>query len=121
METEDAHAVMTNLVELAEANCPLPIEVKVQKELDAFYQPGDSAWMQQLADWSGIAPEVAPYGTNAWAYPNVARERVVIGPGSIDQAHGATEWVEISQLAKMAHIYQQWWGITESVDRNDKR
>ena len=121
VETEDAHAVMTNLVELAEANCPLPIEVKVQKELDAFYQPGDSAWMQQLADWSGIAPEVAPYGTNAWAYPNVARERVVMGPGSIDQAHGATEWVEISQLAKMAHIYQQWWGIAESVDRNDER
>lgn len=37
---------------------------------------------------------MAPYGTNAWAYGDVARERIVLGPGSIDQAHGTVEWVE---------------------------
>jgi acetylornithine deacetylase/succinyl-diaminopimelate desuccinylase-like protein len=36
---------------------------------------------------------------------------VVIGPGSIDQAHGNEEWVAISELEKLAAIYGQWWGI----------
>jgi acetylornithine deacetylase/succinyl-diaminopimelate desuccinylase-like protein len=41
----------------------------------------------------------------------LARECVVLGPGSIDQAHGVEEWVAISELAKLVRIYSQWWGI----------
>jgi acetylornithine deacetylase/succinyl-diaminopimelate desuccinylase-like protein len=36
---------------------------------------------------------------------------VVLGPGSIDQAHGVEEWVELSELAKLAAIYARWWGV----------
>ena len=43
--------------------------------------------------------------------PEVARECVVLGPGSIDQAHGAQEWVAISELEKLADIYTRRWGI----------
>ena len=52
-----------------------------------------------------------PYATNAWAYNGLARETVILGPGSIDQAHGSEEWVEIAELEKLADLYQQWWGI----------
>jgi acetylornithine deacetylase/succinyl-diaminopimelate desuccinylase-like protein len=108
---EVAADVVDDLVELAHMVSPLPLDVQTQKALDAFFQPPDTEWVQQLAAWSGQAPIVAPYGTNAWAYGDVARECVVIGPGSIDQAHGAVEWVEIAQLAQMAAIYQRWWDI----------
>jgi acetylornithine deacetylase/succinyl-diaminopimelate desuccinylase-like protein len=35
----------------------------------------------------------------------------VLGPGSIDQAHGVEEWVEVAELSKLAGIYSRWWGI----------
>ncbi len=108
---ERATLVVQEIQQFAQTYCPLPWQVQVQKELDAFYQPADSTWIQQLAAWSGQQPEVAPYGTNAWAYAEVAKERVVFGPGSIDQAHGAEEWVEIAELEKAAALYARWWGI----------
>ena len=75
------------------------------------YQPPDTPWLHQLAAWSGQAPAVAPYGTNAWAYAGVAKECVVLGPGSIEQAHGPEEWVSLGELEKLAGIYARWWGI----------
>ena len=30
---------------------------------------------------------------------------VVIGPGNLEQAHGADEWIEIEQIGRAARIY----------------
>ncbi len=111
VENEKAADVIAALNKLAQDACPLPLTMQVQKSIDAFYQPADSAWIRQLVEWSGNAPQVAPYGTNAWAYTDVAQSCVVFGPGSIDQAHGAEEWVAVDELAKVAEIYARWWGI----------
>jgi acetylornithine deacetylase/succinyl-diaminopimelate desuccinylase-like protein len=111
VETESAQAVVAAIQQLAGTVCPLPLTATVQKALDAFYQPATSSLIQQLAAWTGQAPQTAPYGTNAWAYAGVAGQRVVFGPGSIDQAHGAVEWVEIGQLAAAAAVYAHWWGL----------
>jgi acetylornithine deacetylase/succinyl-diaminopimelate desuccinylase-like protein len=111
VETETAANVVAQLSALAQSACPLPLTMQVQKEIDAFYQPADSAWVRRLAEWSGATPQVAPYGTNAWAYAAVAQERVVFGPGSIDQAHGAEEWVTVDELTKAAALYARWWGV----------
>lgn len=108
---EDALAVSEALSHLAQQASPLPLTVQPSKQIDAFFQPPETAWVRQLAAWSGQEPAVVPYGTNAWAYPGVVRECIVLGPGSIDQAHGAEEWVEISELVKLADIYSCWWGI----------
>jgi len=108
---EKATEVCAALYQLAQEACPLPLTMKTQKEIDAFFQSPDSPWLRQLVEWSGNQPQVAPYGTNAWAYTDVARECVVFGPGSIDQAHGAQEWVALDELEKAAAIYTRWWGI----------
>ena len=79
--------------------------MNTQKEIDAFFQSPASPWLRQLTEWTGNAPAVAPYGTNAWAYTNVTKECVVFGPGSIDQAHGAEEWEALDELEKAAAIY----------------
>lgn len=108
---EDPHQIAASLHQLARQVSPLPVNMKPLLLLNAFYQPPDTPWLSQLAGWSGHAPAVVPYGTNAWAYGSVARECVVIGPGSIDQAHGNEEWVEIAELEKLAQIYARWWGL----------
>jgi acetylornithine deacetylase len=45
-----------------------------------------------------------PYGTNGSAYSAAGARAVVFGPGSIDQAHTADEWVEIAQLEKAVEV-----------------
>ena len=37
------------------------------------------------------------------------RACVIMGPGSIDQAHQADEWIEVAELHKMRAILKQWW------------
>lgn len=108
---EDGDRVATHLIELAQDHCPLPFTSSLIKKITAFSQDPEAPWVRQLAGWSGRAPAVVPYCTNAWAYRGVARDCVVIGPGSIDQAHGVEEWVEVSELEKLASIYARWWGI----------
>ncbi len=108
---EQLDEMAAHLQALAQQNCPLPVDVERLGGITAFWQPANTPWVQQLAEWSGSAPVTAPYGTNAWAYPNLPGECVVLGPGSINQAHGPEEWVEIAELEKLAGIYRRWWGI----------
>ena len=104
--------VVARLEKIVHENCPLPVETQILGGIDPFYQSPDTAWIRQLTEWSGQTPVTAPYGTNAWAYGDLPGECVVLGPGSIDQAHGEVEWVEISELAKLTRIYERWWGIS---------
>ncbi|MFL5806369.1 MAG: M20 family metallopeptidase [Roseiflexaceae bacterium] len=108
---ERADEVVAELADLARRACPLPLVVRQILSVDAFLQAPDTPWLRQLAGWSGQPPAIAPYGTNAWAYGGLARECVVLGPGSIDQAHGVEEWVEVAELVQLAAIYARWWGI----------
>ena len=109
---ESPDEIAEALIALADESCPLPVTSTRLHSLPAFYQAGDSEWIQKLTSLSGRAATVASYGTNAWAYNGLASETVIMGPGSIDQAHGKVEWVAISELEKMAGIYSKWWGIT---------
>lgn len=111
MDGEEPAEVTDALYALAQEHAGLPVEMKRQLEIPAYYQPAESAWVQELAAWAGSQPQFAPYGTNAWAYRNLPCETVVIGPGSIDQAHGAVEWVEIAELEKIGQMYARWWGV----------
>ncbi len=49
--------------------------------------------------------EGVPYGTDAAALSTAGIPCVVLGPGSIDQAHGAVEYIDIGHLEKAVEIY----------------
>jgi acetylornithine deacetylase/succinyl-diaminopimelate desuccinylase-like protein len=108
---EQPDEIVAALRDLAEHASPLPVRTEQILAVGAFLQAADTPWLRQLAEWSGQPPAIAPYGTNAWAYAGLARECVVLGPGSIDQAHGVEEWVAISELARLAEIYARWWEV----------
>jgi acetylornithine deacetylase/succinyl-diaminopimelate desuccinylase-like protein len=113
---EDAHTVHEQLVELATEACPLPVRTESLQPVgpdgrigsNAFYQPADTPLVRSLAEWAGTAPTVAPFGTNALKYAGFARELVVFGPGSIDDAHQATERVAIADLVAAAEVLSRW-------------
>jgi acetylornithine deacetylase len=45
-----------------------------------------------------------PFGTNAPHYARTGCPTVVFGPGSIDQAHTADEWLDLAQLRSAGEI-----------------
>jgi acetylornithine deacetylase/succinyl-diaminopimelate desuccinylase-like protein len=49
-----------------------------------------------------------PFGTNAAAFSAVGVPSVVFGPGSIDQAHTADEWLALEQLAAASEALYQF-------------
>jgi acetylornithine deacetylase/succinyl-diaminopimelate desuccinylase family protein len=51
--------------------------------------------------------EGVPYATDGSPFSELGVPAIVLGPGSIDQAHGAVEWVECEQVVKAVDIYQR--------------
>ena len=105
--------ILDHVEVLARRSCPLPVEMEFLGSIDPFLQAPDTAWVRQLGEWSNQPPMTVPYGTNAWAHSGRPYDCVVLGPGSIDQAHGDVEWVDISELEKLARIYSRWWQIPQ--------
>ena len=54
-----------------------------------------------------------PYGTDGSPFAEAGVPAVVLGPGSIDQAHGAVEWVECEQVLNAVEIYHRIMTQTE--------
>jgi len=61
---------------------------------------------------SGFKSEVAPYGTEAALYAEHGIPSIVLGPGSLKQAHVIDEFVELGEAKKALSIYAR---IIESV------
>ena len=48
-----------------------------------------------------------PYATDGSAFADRGVPTIILGPGSIDQAHGAVEWVECRQVIQAVDVYQE--------------
>ena len=71
---------------------------------------GDFAtYVQDVAQKAGHSGQRigVPYGTDAQAFSLYQIPTVVLGPGSIDQAHTKDEWIELEQLTAAAELYYQ--------------
>ncbi len=101
-------ADLTRLIE--EAAHPLSVEVETPygEGFAAFYEDPNGALITLFANLAASEPETASYGSNALMYGTAAREVMVFGPGSIDQAHKAVEWVDITELERAADIYRRF-------------
>ncbi|MCC6881884.1 MAG: M20 family metallopeptidase [Verrucomicrobiales bacterium] len=53
------------------------------------------------------APHGVPFGCDATKLSRIGVPSLIFGPGSIDQAHGAVEYVEIAQVLKAEAFYRQ--------------
>jgi acetylornithine deacetylase/succinyl-diaminopimelate desuccinylase-like protein len=91
------------------AGAPLQVDVEMANgtAFPAFFTDPDDDFVQLIAGFSERAPETVTYGSNCLAYDDLAASKVLFGPGSIDQAHQAVEWVEISELVRASNVYQQ--------------
>lgn len=112
---EDPDVIFAALAELVRnAAAPLRTDIELANGFGspAFYQDPDSPLISLLCELAEAEPDVAAYGSNALRYEPVASEIVVFGPGSIDQAHQAVEWIDISELERGAAIYRRLFTTT---------
>ena len=111
---EDPEAIFADLSSIARrAAEPFELDIEMSNDVcsPAFYEEPDSELITTLCELSGEKPGVASYGSNALVYRPIAKQIAVFGPGSIDQAHKAVEWVELSELERAVSAYRLWLGL----------
>lgn len=91
--------VLAELVPAMQAIDPAcGVRFDVQARIPAL-APNDPAFDARLLGMLGQERALAvPYGSEAGIFQNAGMPAVILGPGSIAQAHQPEEWVEASQL-----------------------
>ena len=84
----------------------------VEMNLDfKLYEGGSPVWIDadqpfiaELCEMTQTVPRVVCYGTDGGEFSELDR-RVVLGPGSIAQAHTSDEWISLDQLRLGTDLY----------------
>jgi acetylornithine deacetylase len=100
----DHHEEQIAMIEERARKYNLAVE---QRKLMPFYIDPNATIVQAACRATGIAKAITvPYGTEAESYQKYT-QCVILGPGSIAQAHTIGEWVEVQQLESAVKIYQR--------------
>lgn len=92
----------------------LGLEFDVTWEAGPLYTDPQSAFVQEMLQLAGgNSPRAVAYGTDGVMYGAV-KQLVVLGPGSIRQAHTDDEWIALDAIQHGADLYgkliRQWCG-----------
>ncbi len=93
---EGLEGVTVRLAEAAQ-HCYTGLELTMQDYVPAW-KNADLALQARLLEALGTTPFAAPYTTNASAAAARGLPTFLLGPGSIEQAHGVDEWIALDQL-----------------------
>ena len=98
------------LAELMEIDRLAGVRDKVEWDLGHLERPAmesaeDLSWTQALMSHAGVTQtQGVDYFCDAALISQGGSPSVVFGPGSIDQAHTADEWIEIQSLERGSEI-----------------
>jgi acetylornithine deacetylase/succinyl-diaminopimelate desuccinylase-like protein len=70
------------------------------------------AWAEEVARIAGSDGHPTemvgvPYGTDAWVFASHEIPTVIIGPGSIAQAHTEDEWISVAELERGVEVFRR--------------
>ncbi len=98
------------LASLKKTDPDLDAKVELMYDSPSLKLPRDHPFVRLAEDASGHGSEVAPYGTEAALHAQHGTPSIVLGPGSLKQAHVVDEYVEVSEARKAQAIYQKLVG-----------
>lgn len=84
----------------------LGLSFEVLEGCDPLWNDPDSDFVAKFQSLAGTQTQTVSYSTDGGVLGELSR-RVVIGPGSIRQAHTADEWISIDQLDRGITFYEQ--------------
>lgn len=111
---ENAHEVVPaveRLLDTLKATCPALAYTQEHAFIDSPLDPAGSesfiAFVQRVLAGMGLPADAigAGYGTDASAFARENIPAVVLGPGSIAQAHTRDEWLALDQLHAAVELY----------------
>jgi len=82
---------------------PLQLESLIEG-IDAYEEPQQSELVALAEKLTGHKAESVAFATEAPLLQNLGMQTLVMGPGSIDQAHQPNEYIEINQIAPAVNI-----------------
>ncbi len=104
MPATDWQYVLDDIVKTADR---MQLQVRSLPPLAPLDTPLESPLVQTALRVLGQSePKVVSYATDGCCFEQLS-ELIVIGPGSIDQAHRPDEWIELEQLQRGIDVYQQ--------------
>jgi acetylornithine deacetylase len=110
----DTEASITREIETALASAGVAgvqvAELRMGKE-PLYLAPEHPAFLACRRALGGAGVDTGPssvaFGTDAGLFAHAGIPSLVLGPGSINQAHTKDEYVEVDQLERMAAVYEQ--------------
>ena len=94
-----------DLVDIAKARAQsLGLEFKLVPGGQPLWVDRGAECVQQLCELTGKQPQTVCFGTDGGEF-SALQHRIVWGPGSIQQAHTADEWIQQDQLASGIELY----------------
>jgi len=100
-------SIQRNLRRLRDANPGLSTSVRMTFSSVPLSLPENHEFVRMVERILNKKSTVAPFGTEASIYCQIGIPTLVLGPGSIEQAHVPNEFVDIIQLKKAATMYRQ--------------
>jgi len=83
------------------------ISLKVMRQAEPFFVDPSSEFVQEMLKIvHKKRPCTVSYGTDGGVFSEI-EEKVVCGPGSIEQAHTANEWISLEQLNRGTDVYEK--------------
>lgn len=92
--------------ELTEAARAMELDVSAISALDPVHTPVDRPFVKTALEIAGHGqPDAMSYATDGCRFTDLTN-LIVLGPGSIQQAHRCDEWIELDQLYRGVEIYK---------------
>jgi acetylornithine deacetylase len=97
-----------NLVEeITKAARDMELDVSAVSALAPVHTPADCQFVKSALEIAGHdTPDVMSYATDGCRFTDLAN-LIVLGPGSIQQAHRCDEWIDLEQLNRGVDVYKQ--------------
>jgi acetylornithine deacetylase/succinyl-diaminopimelate desuccinylase-like protein len=114
--SEEPEAARRHLIDYLARHCDVAAWLEHERPFLFGLPLGDDANGPLAERLSAAVREVAgecrlvgvPYGTDAASLAAAGVPVVVFGPGSIEQAHTADEWIDLAQVQQAAEIYYRF-------------
>ena len=99
--------IQKRLMPLAEGTGTDIIFSTLFEGVPAFEEPQQSELIKTVTELTQFDPEAVAFATEAPFLQQLGMQTVVMGPGSIDQAHQANEFIALSEIAPAVRVIEQ--------------
>lgn len=76
--------------------------------VEAFEEPADSNLVKNATEFANAEAMSVAFATEAPFYKSLGKQTIILGPGSIDQAHQPNEFLPDNQIDPGIRIYRQF-------------